>query len=866
MQKQDPEPKSQLGNLIQKYVHRCIHLVQQYNPAAPNQRLARLLPDHVGFATAVKTGIMDGSMLYGLDQLATVYLGSWKGLILCAVCHLLFLLIDPGLKCDKPLKLQLLRCAVIIISSRYFHSLGGINLCLAVSGFVDHILWRWNAYRQGLRSNGDSVNYMLRDSLVLSLFILIPTILPASGAIGRTDWPFPRYVTMELDWTVFAAPGVFPLAYELFVIVRTFHGYFDSLAKFHLPRLAHLATITIQKSYQMVSVRFRCPVLRLVLTKCSLTYKPIDKSKNQIRLLELDQRTTFGEIRCKLVTKSLDDAGPFEAISYRWSYSDPLVPMLADEKRILVSQSVYLLLRSLQTGSDSPQMLWIDSICINQEDKDEKSWQIPLMGKIYSSATKVIAWIGGSPASAGSLRYISELSAALDLNQTPKVLDSFESRSKFNRNWAATQSLLEHEWFSRVWVVQEVAFAKDLLLRHSSDEEIHWETLDRFVSGALQRSSSPFLFTETNAAKSRTGKDLKSNNIISIRMMSNIRRQFHNSPDSQTLGLSLAMLLTAYLDSTEEKDRIYGLLGLTSEETKNAVQVDYKKETRDVILTAARHSLLRETTGMLALNMSWTPATLEAREAFQRLNLPSWCPDWLTQGAERAPPCRGQRRAALHLIPNIRNIENHPEQLLFRGFDLDSVLAVSREIPVLHSGVLQSESSIQEFIEMGIELCQKAPWSMYRQSPRDLFWCTILADSGESPAADKIRQLNRTLDNFKNNRSIWSPWMLPYSLEAYDHYFEAGRVWDKIGRAMVGRRFGLTEGGQTAIVPQDTAVGDRICVFFGAETPCVIRPKVGTIIELDKPNMLVGPCYVHGIMDGELAKDRHLAAQDLLIE
>jgi hypothetical protein len=108
--------------------------------------------------------------------------------------------------------------------------------------------------------------------------------------------------------------------------------------------------------------------------------------------------------------------------------------------------------------------------------------------------------------------------------------------------------------------------------------------------------------------------------------------------------------------------------------------------------------------------------------------------------------------------------------------------------------------------------------------------------------------------------------MLPYSQEAYQPYFEAGRVWDKIGSKMVGKRFCVTNGGRATIVPEATDIGDRICVIFGAPVPFVVSPKAGKTIELDKPNEFIGTCYVTGIMNGELAKSSTLVAQELLIE
>jgi len=223
---------------------------------------------------------MDGSMLYGFDQFATKYFGSWKGLILTMVSQSDWLLIDPGPKCDKPLELQLLRCVIIIFSSGYFYSFGCINLCLAISDFVDHILWRWNAYRQGLQSNGDSINHMVQDSLEERIGHFLDT-LPWNRT-GKDVSPDLRTLCHYPHISrLFPSSGEVPPSSTLSL------GYDND-----------------PKVVSMVSVQFRRIVLHLVLTKYSLKYESIDKSKNQIRLLGLDQTTTFGEIRCKLLKVS----------------------------------------------------------------------------------------------------------------------------------------------------------------------------------------------------------------------------------------------------------------------------------------------------------------------------------------------------------------------------------------------------------------------------------------------------------------------------------------------------------------------------------------------------------------------------------
>lgn len=54
-----------------------------------------------------------------------------------------------------------------------------------------------------------------------------------------------------------------------------------------------------------------------------------------------------------------------------------------------------LALRSLREPRQS-RVLWIDAICINQKDTDEKNIQIPLMGDIYKTASQVVVWLGAS--------------------------------------------------------------------------------------------------------------------------------------------------------------------------------------------------------------------------------------------------------------------------------------------------------------------------------------------------------------------------------------------------------------------------------------------------------------------------------------
>ena len=62
-----------------------------------------------------------------------------------------------------------------------------------------------------------------------------------------------------------------------------------------------------------------------------------------------------------------------------------------------------------------------------------------------------------------------------------------------------------------------------------------------------------------------------------------------------------------------------------------------------------------------------------------------------------------------------------------------------------------------------------------------------------------------------------------------------------------GRDFFTTKAGYMGICPASTAVGDQVCLLSGSQVPYILRQN-------DQRYQLVGECYVHGIMDGEIVR------------
>ena len=143
---------------------------------------------------------------------------------------------------------------------------------------------------------------------------------------------------------------------------------------------------------------------------------------------------------------------------------------------------------------DRPRYLWIDAICINQDDNNERNVQVALMGGIYSGASEVCVWLGD--AGDYSDLALSFVSRVVNLDD----FDRLVADPRTPHEWTALSDLMKREWFSRRWVVQEIALAKSARL-YCGGFSADWsdfavavslfeavETEDRSISKTIQKS------------------------------------------------------------------------------------------------------------------------------------------------------------------------------------------------------------------------------------------------------------------------------------------------------------------------------------------------------------------------------------------
>lgn len=163
-------------------------------------------------------------------------------------------------------------------------------------------------------------------------------------------------------------------------------------------------------------------------------YEALPISSKCIRVLEvypdsLETPHTNHEIYGKLSVVNLEDdlAPQFIALSYVWGVYAPEQPrhVQCGTSRIEITPNGFEVLKGLSKKfGDEQFVIWVDAVCINQEDEEEKMRQISLMGDIYSKAATTYIWLGeGTPATDRAMQYLN----------AAEFLEFFESKDDIVR-------------------------------------------------------------------------------------------------------------------------------------------------------------------------------------------------------------------------------------------------------------------------------------------------------------------------------------------------------------------------------------------------------------------------------------------------
>ncbi|KAE9364650.1 HET-domain-containing protein [Stipitochalara longipes BDJ] len=584
----------------------------------------------------------------------------------------------------------------------------------------------------------------------------------------------------------------------------------------------------------------------------SYAYQPLDRDTQSIRLIMLQPASSFAsDIHCDIYHVSLSTQPDYEALSYAWGDAAVTAPIFLQGFRFEATVNLISALRHLRY-EDRPRTLWVDAICIDQSNVQERGHQVAFMAKIYSLARCDILWLGDDlQDDAGDVFNI--------IQDTVSTLNRFPSESEVQTYQTIAYDLLDkipiskfrrilkdRPVWDRIWVVQEVVVSENISLQCGL-RSLPWSSLSIFIN----------IFLSLEGIMSTDSKILLERPKVitcwsAAREMDYVRR-YHSKP----YDLEILELWERFGEwkATDPRDRVFALLGISN---PSGLDADYTKEASDVFQEVVRFTI-SNSQNLDALCMDNAIRSTALANSF----FPSWVPDFSSWGF---------RYSIFHSTYSLFQAGGNSVQLD------DSILSSSATSTLALFGVLLDTASkiypCDSFYRWNKlpEFVQAIPRTVfegqYHNGDSNLIAYARAMTGDVSYERVGHRQSQREAAALSSEIRSLLTWQ--GRLYRRIRSFMPARMRDRFPDAFQRREYAqpkLTSGLPTfvkydfctttekfmAMIPASSKIDDVLCVLYGSKYPHVLRKVPGK----EDTYTLVGTAYVHGFMDGEAIEWRN---------
>ena len=305
-------------------------------------------------------------------------------------------------------------------------------------------------------------------------------------------------------------------------------------------------------------------------------YEALDLTGPSFRLLRL-LKGVDDPIQCRLFESKLappEDVRDYTALSYTWGSTNRPCEIVVDGEKMAITTHAYLALRDLRY-QEKDRFLWIDAICIDQNNVKERQQQIAQMRSIYGTAERVVIWLGEPTYSTNfAMRHMQQLQKE-GLKHTSSI--QHISHEQWIHIWLAVthslsteqkilvgeglQSLLHRDWFKRAWIIQEAASAQtaDIICGPQSISATIFTLMPSLLAITLEAHCQPILDIMPGPLR-------------------------NTSWWAEKRDLYSTLVKFCECQATDPRDNIYALLGISSDACDtDLLRADYSKKLEDVI-------------------------------------------------------------------------------------------------------------------------------------------------------------------------------------------------------------------------------------------------------------------------------------------
>jgi hypothetical protein len=574
-------------------------------------------------------------------------------------------------------------------------------------------------------------------------------------------------------------------------------------------------------------------------------YTALEHTQSQIRILELYYDLSFTDpIRASLKTISLDEApvsaikrpkqlgSTFTALSYCWGPPVMNHFIIVDGYRIPITQSLDLALRYLRDFymdgvSFWEKYLWIDQLCINQSDFDERSNQVLLMRRIYKKASNVHVWLGDeSDTSSKAMDLLTTLGAPPANAPGEAIRYVSLDEADVTSNWEALGSFFNRPWFERVWIRQEIALHDKVLLSCGN------KTIDiAILEPALVLIDCVKSLGHYNASATKEHLpgamqlpwDYHPTKLIQLRK--------DTGCGSQWVQLGKLILDVRGCEATDARDMVYSVIGMADPGVFSIVP-DYREGLHDAYITAAKQALCQ------GMDLDILAA---CQNPERKHGLPSWVPNLADRW--RYLPFDARRHQWAKTNKRFAEVQVQGDILVLKGEIVDDINWVSPRMVDYASTAAQMENVYRSWLDLVETALAHCEWPHilrgYRHTTNEAsqnnaheYWIPFLSvwrDNGTHSVeryADRLWQQQHPKQLGSRyqtplNHNLARSYLLPANYTAAALHPNR-RVHMAMLTNCVGRRFCITRRGMVALVPEDAKFGLQIAVFRGSPFQYVI--------------------------------------------
>ncbi|ROT38429.1 HET-domain-containing protein [Sodiomyces alkalinus F11] len=609
----------------------------------------------------------------------------------------------------------------------------------------------------------------------------------------------------------------------------------------------------------------------------TLEYEPLDGNTNSFRVLRIAPSNSFGRspVVCKLEA-AVWDTCEYEALSYSWGNHKHRSSILLHGEPFSVTKDLGVALEQLCLP-DRVRTIWVDAICINQLDADERAAQVQKMGHIYRAAERVLVWVGpAKPVTELAFQQVERLYKCIDGSSKEAVDASSEEIEEIWKedepeegSWVeCLDEIIQRPYWSRAWTVQEVVLARDAILYCGPYTTPFFDLAEVLIHDVTRKyvNVTYGLYSYLNQTFAL--------------------REKPEDPPSGLFGLAYAF---RHRLVSEKPDKLYAFIGLLKSPSSSipggTFTIDYRQKPKALWMAISKETMSHHKT-LLPLAMAQRDTNLMDA---------SWCFNWsqhfrdpndiledqqlfwsggLDDGGYY--PLQGTVFSAADGLPaRIQTDLQAPSVISVQGFTYGEVVAVGDSV---FSASWGRPNYVQLFEKW--ESLVGGPWEEEQGDMARKFALTITGGAWTEEPLDwrawNTRDCSQRVWDWKywwyaetdDGTATSKGYKIRRHLDSEPHE-QAERYARARDHACEGRRMFVLGGGKGFGLGTHTlGIGDRVVVLLGCDVPIVLHrrnwKRWRQIVDIeDKAKhygstwKVRGQAYVHDIMhyQGDLAAD-----------